>query len=71
MRLAEVNPLWHLRAYKQGFNQLFSLPRHPPAKWGEIQQSVKGITPGLFQPVLGKARTELKPPRILAESLDA
>lgn len=33
-RLAEVNPLWHLRACKLGFNQLFSLLRHSPAKAG-------------------------------------
>lgn len=70
-RLAQVNPLWHLRACKLGFNQFFSLLRHSPAKWGEIQQSGKGIMLGLFRTVLGKARTELRSPPILTESLDA
>lgn len=69
-RLAEVNPLWHLRACKLGFNQLFSLLHHPPAKRGEIQQSGKGIMLGLFRTVLGKAQTELQSPRVLTESLD-
>lgn len=48
-RLAEVNPLWHFRACKLGFNQFFSLLHHAPAKWGKIQQSGKGIMLGLFQ----------------------
>lgn len=69
-RLAEVNPLRHLRACKLGSNQLFSLLHNPPAKRGKIQQSGKGIMLGLFRTVLGKARTELLSPRILAESLD-
>lgn len=68
-RLAEVNPLWHLRACKLGFNQLFSLLQLLPAKWGNIQQSGKGIMLGLFWTVLGKAQTKLQSPRILTESL--
>lgn len=59
-RPTEVNPLWHPKACKLGFKQLSNLPRHPPAKWGEIQQSGKGITLGLFWTVLGKAWIELR-----------
>ena len=70
-RLAEANPLWHLGACKLGFNQLFSLPRHPPAERGEVQPSGKGITLGLCQTAPGKARDELKSPRILTEPLHA
>lgn len=70
-RPTEVNRLWHPMACKLGFKQLSNLPRHPPAKWGEIQQSGKGIMLGLFWTVLGKAWIELWPPQIPTEFLDA
>lgn len=53
-RLAEVNPLWHLRACKLGFNQLFSLLRHSPAKAGRDPAIWERDYTGAFSDSAGK-----------------